>query len=282
MRHHLQPGVVVAGYRLLRPIAEGPHSQVFVAQGPHGAAPVALKLVPLAGGEGAAAAKAAFEAAAALSRRLQHPGIVAVHAAGVEAGIGWLAMEHVAGGDLAEHAQASRRLPAARVLFAAERVSQALAYAHRHGVVHRDLKPANVLVDWASDTVKLADFGLARAGDAQQTGTGLVPGSPAYMAPEQLAGGLPTAQTDFYALGVLLFQLLVGRLPFEAHSMGELLRQVANQPAPALQDLRPDLPAEVATLAARLLAKRADQRPADGDAVAAELRSIRQALAARG
>jgi serine/threonine-protein kinase len=160
-------------------------------------------------------------------------------------------------------------------------VLRAARFAHRHGVVHRDLKPANVLVDWSTGAVKLADFGLARAADALQTGTGLVPGSPAYMAPEQLAGGVPSAQTDFYALGVVLFQLLSGRLPHESHSMGELLRQVAHEPAPDLQLLRPDLPTEMATLVAGLLAKRAEQRPADGDLLAADFRSIRQALAAR-
>jgi len=135
------------------------------------------------------------------------------------------------------------------------------------------------LADWTSHTVKLADFGLARAGDGQQTGTGLVPGTPYFMAPEQLAGGPPTPQSDFYALGVMLFQLLAGRLPFEGHSMGELLRQAVHEPAPALAPLRPDLPSELTPLVALLLAKRPEHRPADGEALAADLRSIRQAFA---
>ena len=282
MRHHLQPGAVVAGYRLLRPLADGGNSRVFVAEPVDGEGAVALKLVPLAQGRGAATAQAAFESAAAVARGLRHPAIVAVHGAGVEEGLGWLAMELVTGGDLGNHTQAARRLPAGHVLLAAERVAQGLAHAHQRGVMHRDLKPANVLVDWTSNTIKLADFGLARAGDGQQTGTGLVPGTPAFMAPEQMAGGLPTPQTDFYSLGVLLFQLLVCRLPFEGHSMGELLRQAAHEPAPALGPLRPDLPAELATLVARLLAKQPRERPADGDALAAHLRSIRHALAAHG
>jgi len=271
---------MIAGYRLLQTLGEGAHGRVYLAQAPHGGATVALKLVPLPSGDGAA--RAAFEAAAVVARRLQHPGIVAVHDAGIDGSVGWLAMEQVPGSDLGDHTGPGRLLPVTQVLLAAERMARALAYAHRQGGVHRDLKPANVLVDWPGDIVKLADFGLARAGDSTPTGTGLVPGSPAYMAPEQLAGGLPTAQSDFYAFGALLFQLLCGRLPHEGHSMGELLRQVAHEPAPELRALRPDLPAELGALVARLLAKRADQRPADGDALAADLRSIRQALARRG
>ncbi|HLL11614.1 MAG TPA: serine/threonine-protein kinase [Rubrivivax sp.] len=280
MRHHLEPGAVVAGHRLLRPIADGASSRVFVAQSPaEGGGLVALKLVPLLQGAGAAAAEAAFQGAAATARGLCHPAIVAVHGAGVEDGFGWLAMELISGADLGNHTQPAHRLPAGHVLLAAERVAQALAYAHRQGVVHRDLKPANVLADWTSHTVKLADFGLARAGDGQQTGTGLVPGTPYFMAPEQLAGGPPTPQSDFYALGVMLFQLLAGRLPFEGHSMGELLRQAVHEPAPALAPLRPDLPSELTPLVALLLAKRPEHRPADGEALAADLRSIRQAFA---
>ena len=282
MRHSLVAGQAVAGYRLLRLIGEGAHGQVFLSESPLDSRTVALKLVPLAGGEDAAPARAAFLDAAAVAQRLQHPAIVAVHAAGVEGGLGWLAMELVAGGDLGRHTHGRPLLPEPLVLLAAERVAQALSHAHRHGVVHRDLKPANVLVDWPGDTVKLADFGLARAVDAAQTGTGLVAGSPAYMAPEQLSGGVPTAQSDFYALGVLLFQLLSGRLPHEGHSMGELLRQVASVAAPDLQALRADLPPELAALVARLLAKRAADRPTDGDALAAHLRSIRHLLAGCG
>jgi eukaryotic-like serine/threonine-protein kinase len=160
----------------------------------------------------------------------------------------------------------------------AERVALALAHAHRQGVVHRDLKPANVLVHWPSDTVKLADFGLARAADALQTGTGLVPGSPAYMAPELLAGAVPTPQSDFYALGVMLFELLEGQRPHDGHSMGELLRQVAQQTAPDLHALRPELPQPLTDLVARLLAKAPAERPADGAALALQLRAVKSAL----
>jgi serine/threonine-protein kinase len=268
----LQPGQVVAGYRLIRRIGQGAHGAVYLAQDPRSALTVAIKIVTLP--SGLPAAGDTFLRSALTARRLNHPGIVAVLAAGVEGPLGWLAMEPVAGSDLTRYTRPQRLLPEPQVLRVCERIAQALAYAHRLGVVHRDVKPANVLVDWARDAVKLADFGLARADDGAQTGTGIVPGTPAYMAPEQLAGAVPTARSDLYALGVMLYQLLTGRLPYEGASMGDWLRQVADQPVPDLCLLRSDLPAALAALCTRLLAKRPAERPADGDAVARELAAL--------
>jgi serine/threonine-protein kinase len=147
------------------------------------------------------------------------------------------------------------------------------------GLVHRDLKPANVLVDWATDTVKLADFGLSRAAGAAHTGTGIVLGTPAYMAPEQLAAAEPTAASDLYALGVTLYELLAGRLPHEGRSMGELLRQVSGETPEPLQRVRPGLPAAVGDLVARLLAKAPADRPGPASAVAAKLAEAAASLA---
>ena len=171
-----------------------------------------------------------------------------------------------------------RLLPEALVLDIGARLAEALAYAHRRGVVHRDVKPANVLINWALGEAKLSDFGLARGAWAANTGTGIVPGSPAYMAPEQLAGMVPGAPADLYALGVTLFELLCGQRPHEAQNMGELLRQVAQDQAPSLLSLRPELPAGVAELVARLLRKTASERPVDGDAVAHGLRQLAAAI----
>ena len=274
-------GRSIAGWRLLRLIGDGAHSAVYLAQAADSGHTVALKLVPLDMAAGAVRAHDAFLRAADVGRRLVHPGIVALHAAGVDGATGWLAMEPVPGSDLVRYTAPSRLLPEALVMQVAERLALALAYAHRQGVVHRDLKPANVLVHWPSNTVKLADFGLARAEDAAQTGTGIVPGTPAYMAPEQLSGQLPTPATDFYALGALLFQLLSGRLPHEATSMGELLRQVAVSAPPDLRMLAPTLPGELCAVVARLLAKNPAERPADGNALAAELRHAAQGLPQR-
>ncbi len=270
----LQPGQTTAGYRLIRRIGQGAHGAVYLAQDPRGVLTVALKVVTLPSGGLAPAARDAFLRNAHAARRLSHPDIVALYAAGVDGTLGWLAMEPVAGCDLTRYTRPLRLLPEPLVLRVCQRVAQALAYAHRQGVVHRDVKPANVLTDWPRDLVKLADFGLARADDGVQTGTGTVPGSPAYMAPELLAGAVPTPRSDLYAVGVMLFQLLTGRLPYEGASMGEWLRQVADQPVPDLRLLRPDLPVGVAALCTHLLAKRPAERPADGDAVAREMAAL--------
>jgi serine/threonine-protein kinase len=266
----------VAGWRLLRPLGRGAHGAVYLAVAADGGAAVALKLIPLPPAD--AHARRAFLEQAQVAASLSHPDIVALRAAGIEGDTGWLAMEPAPGADLGRYAQPARLLPEALVLHIGERIAGALAHAHRQGVVHRDLKPANVMVHLPSDTVKLTDLGLARPAAAEATRTGVVPGTPAYMAPEQLAGILPDARADLYALGVTLFQLLTGRLPHEAPTMGELLRRVAQDAAPDLRDLKPDAPASLALLLAGLLARERAARPAEGDAVAAALRGIRLAL----
>jgi|CXWL01.1.fsa_nt_gi serine/threonine-protein kinase len=282
MQGGLRVGQTLVGYRLLRAIGQGASSTVFLAENEATAQTVALKIVTLPAGEAAVPAGVAFLDAAATARRLVHPGIVAVLAAGVEGALGWLAMEPVPGADLTRYTRAPRLLPEPLTLRVAERLALALGHAHRLGIVHRDLKPANVLVHWPTDTIKLADFGIARAADAAQTNTSLMLGSPAYMAPEQLAGGIPTPRSDLYALGVTLFELLTGRLPHEGGSMGELLRQVACERAPELPTLRPGLPAELTLLLARLLAKHPGERPADADVLAQELRAIQHTLRGAG
>lgn len=269
-------GDSVGGWRLLRPLGGSASSAVYLAAPATGNALVALKLTRLPAGD--AAAHQAFLGQAAAARQLTHPDIVALLGAGIDGHLGWLAMEPVPGGDLGRYTRASRLLPEALVLRIGERIARALAHAHRQGFVHRDLKPANVLVHLPSDTVKLADLGLARADGTTITGTGVVPGTPAYMAPEQLAGSLADARSDLYALGVTLFQLLVGRLPHEAPTMGELLRRVAQEPAPDLLALRPDLPPALAGILVRLLERRHGAREGDGDVVAATLGAIRSQL----
>jgi serine/threonine protein kinase len=186
----------------------------------------------------------------------------------------WLAMERVRGVDLSRYTQRHLLLPENLVLRIGARVGAALAHAHAQGVVHRDLKPANVLVNLAAGQVKLVDFGVARQEDAALTRTGMTLGTPAYMAPEQLTGAPASPATDTYALGVMLFELLAGRRPHQAATLGDLLQATAQQPPAALSRLRPDLPATVVAAVEQLLAREPADRPANLETWAASVAGL--------
>jgi serine/threonine protein kinase len=160
------------------------------------------------------------------------------------------------------------------VLRTLARVAQALAYAHTQGVVHRDIKPANVMVDPATDTVKVTDFGIARIADASRTRTGMVLGTPSFMSPEQMAGRRVDGRTDLYSLGVMLFQLLTGALPHRSESMAELMNRIVNDTAPDVRSLRPELPEALANVVALALEKRVELRYADGGQFADDLLAL--------
>ena len=271
----------VAGrFELLRLLGQGASGSVHAARDHRDDRLVALKLLHAGTGDTAEAssdAEARLRAGAALAMRLHHVHIVEVFDVGSDQGSAWLSMQAVPGTDLTRYTLAQRLLPEPLVLQVGERLALALAHAHGLGVVHRDLKPANVLAHWPSDTLKIVDFGLARGQDAEATRTGLVLGTPGYMAPEQLAGAVPDERSDFYALGVLMFQLLTGRLPFEAGNLGELLRRVATETAPDLRSLRPQLPAALAESVASLLQRLPEHRSCSGAALAAQWQALRSA-----
>lgn len=234
----------------------------------------AIKALPLAselsGGE-LREAQQRFFREAEIAQRLHHPDIVAIYEAGEDDGWAYLAMEYVAGHDLQRHTQPAQLLPVAEVLRIGSRVARALAHAHRQGVVHRDVKPANVLVDLPADIVKVTDFGIAHLTDACRTWTGMVLGTPAYMAPEQLTGQPVDGRTDLYSLGVTLFQLLTGSLPHRAASTSALLYAIVNEVVPDVRTWRPELPAALAAALAQALAKSPEHRPADGMQLATTL-----------
>jgi serine/threonine-protein kinase len=267
----------LANYRIERLMGKGAASQVFLAQDRRSGRWVALKVLELGSGVASPESHDAlerFRREATVLHDLDHPGIVAVLDAGPSERGAWMAMEAVAGCDLTRYTRPSRLLPPPLVARIGARVAEALAYAHRRGVVHRDVKPANVLVDWTKDAVKLSDFGLARSSEHTQTRSGITLGSPDYMAPEQLAGGAVGPAADVYGLGATLFELLAGRRPHQADNLGELLRAVASEPAPQLARLRPELDPALCDAVMLLLAKDQAQRPSDAARVAAHLWSV--------
>ena len=264
-------------YRLLRPIGRGSMGTVHLAVDRRDGRPVALKAMSL--GSDVTDAELAhlrqrFLGEVEAARRLSHPDIVNVYEAGETAESAWLAMELLRGCDLGRYTHMSRLLPEPLVLQLTERLARALAHAHAQGVVHRDIKPGNVMLDLPTGQLKLTDFGVAGLADMSRTRTGIVLGTPFYMAPEQLAGAGADARSDLYALGVLLFQLLTGRLPHEQSSLGELLRAVASEPAPDVRTLRPALAPDLAELVARTLHKQPAGRPADALALAQALSAL--------
>jgi eukaryotic-like serine/threonine-protein kinase len=154
------------------------------------------------------------------------------------------------------------------------RVAEALAYAHKQNVVHRDIKPANIMYEPDSDSVKVTDFGIARITDSSKTKTGLVLGTPSFMSPEQIAGKKVDGRSDLYSLGVMLFQMLGGVLPFRGESMAELIHKIANEDAPDVRLIRKDIPERLAHIVALSLNKRPETRYQDGDQLAADLKAV--------
>ncbi len=263
-------------YRLQRELGRGAMGAVYLGQDPQIGRQVAIKTMALGqefDGPELVEARVRFFREAETAGRLTHPDIVTIFDAGEDQELAYIAMEYLSGHDLQRNTVAGSLLPVAQVLHIVERVAQALDHAHRQGVVHRDIKPANVMVDPATGSVKVTDFGIARITDSSRTRTGMVLGSPAYMSPEQMAGQRVDGRADLYSLGVMLFQLLTGRLPHQADSMARLMFNIANEPAPDVRSLRPELPGELAQVVAHWLAKKPEQRPADAYAAAAELKA---------
>ena len=237
-------------------LGRGASATVYLGRDAFAGREVAIKVFALAGEEGGLAApkrRNTFLNEAALVGRLQHPHIVSMLDAAVERDYSYIVMEYVRGGTLSQFTSANTLLPLEKVVEVVFKASRALEYAHRQGVIHRDIKPANILVTREFD-VKLSDFGVAILADATHTNLRNV-GSPAYMSPEQLSDEPLTHQTDIYSLGVVMFQLLTGRLPFVATSHPSLMYQIVNHRPPTVRSLRQDLPEAAEAIVSRALQK---------------------------
>lgn len=214
---------------------------------------------------------------------LAHPNIVNIFDVDIQDGRPYIVMEYLDAGSLADRLQAGPLTLAAALQLAAP-LADALEYAHQRGLVHRDLKPANVLLRPDGSPV-LADFGLARPvqadSAAQITATGAVMGTLAYMAPEQFSGQPTDARADIYSFGVMLYEMLTGRLPFTGDS-AQIMYGHLQQPPPSLRVARPDLPEAIEQLVQRMLSKDPAWRPQRMAEVASALRAITAGTAATG
>jgi len=212
--------------------------------------------------------------------RLTHPNIVTIYDAGEEHDLAYIAMEFLKGKDLTLYNKPDKLLPLDRTISIVARVADALAYAHKNNVVHRDVKPANIMYEPESDSVKVTDFGIARITDSSKTKTGMVLGTPSYMSPEQLAGKKIEGRSDLFSLGVTLYQLTCGKLPFTGESMAQLMFKIANEEAADVRTHNAALPESLWTVVSKALAKDPDQRYQDGEQMAKALRQCLESLSA--
>jgi serine/threonine protein kinase len=209
-----------------------------------------------------------FQREAAAVARLRHTNIVQVHDFGIYEDIPYMVMEFIPGVTLKERLTALRvkgdRMPVKDVLAFTQELASALDHAHANGLVHRDVKPANILLREAAPThceAILTDFGIAKILEGVQfTETGLSMGTPDYMSPEQAAGDTVTPQTDVYALGIVVFEMLTGQLPFRADTPAAVLLKHLNTDPPSPRTIDPSVPAALDAVLFRALAKRARER----------------------
>jgi serine/threonine protein kinase len=248
----------IGKYPIIREIGSGATSRVYLARDPFADREVAIKV--LLPGKGAdpeteRMQHKSFMTEASLAGKLNHPHIVDIYDAVIEAERSYLVMEYVPGVTLEAHSSVTNLLPVSKVVEIIFKCIRALEYAHNHGIIHRDIKPGNILLSKDGEA-KVSDFGAAfqqRQGleTSQMTGVG----SPAYMSPEQIRMEKLNQQTDIYSLGVTMFRLLTGRLPFEASSYAGLTHAVLNMPPPAPSTMRTTLPPLLDQICLKAMAK---------------------------
>ena len=264
-------------YQVEKELGKGAMGVVYLGKDPKIGRIVAIKTMALGQefeGDALDDARERFFREAETAGRLQHQNIVTIFDAGEEHDLAYIAMEFLKGRDLVNHCKDGNLLPVPQVLSIIARVAEALAYAHKQNVVHRDIKPANIMYEPETDTVKVTDFGIARITDSSKTKTGLVLGTPSFMSPEQIAGKKVDGRSDLYSLGVMLFQMLTGVLPFRGDSMAELMYKIANEPAPNIRFIRPDLPDRLTSIMHTALNKQVESRYQTGEQFASDLRAL--------
>ena len=274
----MQGTIVDNRYSIVRTLGEGGMARVYLAHDEVLDRDVALKILwEYFASDDEFVERFAREARSAAS--LSHPNIVQVFDRGeTESGTAYMAMEYVTGGTLKDRISREGPLSPEDAASVAIQIAEALGAAHERGVIHRDIKPHNVLIA-DSGEAKVTDFGIARAAAATTaTQTGRVLGTAGYMSPEQALGQRVDQRTDLYSLGVVLFEMLTGRLPFRGESPITVSMKHVNEPPPPPKEIKPDLPDGANTLVLKLLAKDPDDRYADAWELIEDLRRMQSGL----
>jgi eukaryotic-like serine/threonine-protein kinase len=263
----------VANYPIVRKLGEGATSEVFLCQDPFRGREVAVKRIfpealrdPVRG----RLFRKLFFTEASLAGKLEHPHICQIYDAGIGEDSGYIVMEYVPGGTMERFCSAKELLTVAEVVEIIFKCTRALAYAHMQGVTHRDIKPGNILYASTPTDVRISDFGLALNVGAETTQiTGV--GSPAYMSPEQIREEIVDHRTDLYSLGVVMYQMLAGTLPYRGTNKFSMIYQITQTDAPPPSSHRPEVPASLDRIVRRAMQKEAGRRYHSGDEFAADL-----------
>src|SRR5215472_6937197 len=263
-------GSTLGSYRVLERIGRGGMATVYKAYHPALDRYVAIKVRPDFFAEDPQYSER-FQQEARSVARLKHPNILEVFDFGYEAGVAYLVLELVEGGTLAD--RLGRPMDLREVVRLLDQVASALDHAHDHGILHRDIKPSNILIH-SDGTPVLADFGLARMASSMRrlTTAGTVMGTPEYMSPEQAADEIVGPASDLYSLAVVAYEMLTGRVPFEADTPAATLLCHVTKPVPAPLELKGELSAHVGEVLRKALAKRPEDRYPSVGAFAAALR----------
>ncbi|HEU4400513.1 MAG TPA: protein kinase [Candidatus Polarisedimenticolia bacterium] len=249
----------IGRYTILEPLGQGGMGTVYGAQDPVIGRRVAIKVIsirPDLAEEEARQYRERFLREAQAAGALIHPHIVAVHDIGQDPATlqPYIVMEHVEGQDLKKVIRSKAPLPPREAVRIVMQIASALDYAHSRGIVHRDIKPANILLSEQGE-VKITDFGVARLPGSDLTRSDQFVGSPGFMSPEQLKGGTVDGRSDLFALGVILYQLLTGRSPFDGESVSEVLYKISTQPAEPPSEVYSDVSSDFDPILEKALAK---------------------------
>ncbi|MCC6657231.1 MAG: protein kinase [Rhodocyclaceae bacterium] len=264
----------IGKYQVIRKLGEGATSVVYMAHDPFADRDVAIKVVAnsvFSEGERGKLARKLFVTEASLAGKLVHPHIAQIYDAAADADPSYIVMEYVAGGTLEPYCAPERLLPLADVIEMVFKCSRALDFAYRLGVIHRDLKPANILRCGASGSdVKISDFGAAITTSSDQTAIAGI-GSPAYMSPQQVQDWPLDHRTDLFSLGVVMYQLLTGQLPFQGSNNVSIVYQILNTVPPPPSHLRPGIPPVVDAVVTKAMQKSLEARYESWDALSFDL-----------
>jgi serine/threonine-protein kinase len=252
----------IGRYEILGELGKGSMGLVYKAQDPNINRLLAIKTIRFSDefdDEVIEEIKERFFREAEIAGQLSHPSIVTIYDVGEHGDLTYMAMEFLEGDDLENFVSKDNLLPFRQILDVLAKVSDAVDYAHKAGVIHRDIKPANIMV-LNNGGVKVTDFGIAKAMSSSRTRTGVILGTPNYMSPEQIMGQKIDARSDIFSVGVLFFQMLTGELPFHGENLSGLLYQITKEKHPSVRDHNPKIPKVCEQIIDRALSKNPKDR----------------------